>query len=199
MSKVSAVIEDQPVFLDVDDVAPEDRDVVKPKADPTCQECGEPLPWKGTGFRPKYCALHKPLRGPKGDKESKSEDTRRKPGRPANSVAVDRAISSLEMLYGTVGTGLRLSIAPNVGSALVGHREELAESYRMLLETNKAVRDWFSKAEEKAAWLPILVVHGDLIAQVLMAKQFGRMSAEEAEAVADQVAQDGLWGNAPAA
>jgi hypothetical protein len=84
---------------------------------------------------------------------------------------VNRAVDSIRMIYAIGGTALNRTIAPTVGAAVFNDAEKLAESYRMLLETNKQVRDWFAQAEGKAAWLPILVVHADLALNIALAGQ----------------------------
>lgn len=168
------------------------KDRVTPKADPTCIVCGKPLEWKGTGFRPKYCADDKPTRHDK----ILAEDEKPK---PRANPAVNRAIISIELLYRLGGTGLAMTVAPRLGTSIVADREKLAESYRMLLETNKAVRDWFAETEKKAAWLPILIVHADLVVNTVMSAQMEKQTRQQA---AQQTEEDAPpvytgWTDAP--
>jgi Icc-related predicted phosphoesterase len=41
----------------------------------------------------------------------------------------------------------------------------------MLLESNARFRKWFGEVESKAAWLPIVVVHGDLVVNAMLSRQ----------------------------
>jgi hypothetical protein len=156
-------------------------DPVTPKGDLLCAVCDTPLSWSGKGFRPKYCPEHKASRSHRPAAESKAA-----PGPKAsrNNAAVNRAVESLELLYGMTGTALRVTVAPALGGQVVDERVKLAESYRMLLETNARVRAWFAEVEGKAAWLPILVAHGDLAVNVLMASKVAKMAQAQAEQAA---------------
>jgi hypothetical protein len=151
---------------DLDAVFPDDP--IPPRADPVCAVCETPLEWSGKGFRPKYCADHKRGKGqPAASKAEKTTATKA----TRNNPQVNRAVDSIRMIYALTGTALNRTIAPTIGAEVFNNSDRLAESYRMLLETNKQVRDWFAQAEGKAAWLPILVVHADLALNIALAGQ----------------------------
>lgn len=157
---------------DLDAVFPDDP--IVPRTDPVCAVCETPLEWSGKGFRPKYCADHKRGKGApaaaKGDKAATPKTAR-------NNPQVNRAVDSIRMIYALTGTALNRTVAPTIGAAVFNNADKCAESYRMLLETNKQVRDWFAQAEGKAAWLPILVVHADLALSIALAGQQQRGQA----------------------
>jgi hypothetical protein len=152
---------------DLDAVFPDDP--ISPRTDPVCAVCETPLEWSGKGFRPKYCADHK--RGKGKPAASKTEKVTAAPKSTRNSPQVNRAVDSIRMIYSLGGAALNRTVAPKIGAEIFNHSTELAESYRMLLETNKQVRDWFAAAEGKAAWLPILVVHADLALSIALSGQ----------------------------
>ena len=164
-----------------------DVDEITPTPDLTCKVCGAPLQRKPKGFQPVYCDEHKrgkgktgrPVGRPRKDGTPPGSDSTPKPAAPRNNAAINRAISTLEMIYGMIGTGMTMTVAPGLGRQVVNSRADLAESYRMLLETNKAFRDWFAGVEDKAAWLPIIVVHGDLIVNYLLSRQIRSFGPEE--------------------
>lgn len=169
-----------------------DADEITPTPDLACKVCGAPLQRKPKGFQPVYCDEHKrgkgktgrPVGRPRKDGTPPGSDSAPKTA-PRNNAAINRAISTLEMIYGMVGTGMTMTVAPGLGRQVVNSRADLAESYRMLLETNKAFRDWFAGVEDKAAWLPIIVVHGDLIVNYLLSRQ---LQAFEPDEVAEHMA-----------
>lgn len=159
------------LFQEADTDTPPVPDPITPKADPVCVVCDVPLDWSGKGFRPKYCADHK--RGGKSANEKTATGTPAAP-KNRNNAAINRAISSIELLYGMTGTALQVTVAPTIGRRVVGHRQQLAESYRALLETNAQVRKWFAEAEGKAAWLPIVVVHADFILNTVVTSKLAK-------------------------
>lgn len=122
----------------------------------SCEVCGAPLSYGGRGRKPRFCDEHKPRRG------SASSSTR------GSSGIVARAITELEAVYGTAGLGLRY-VDKISGEIVYNNRAELAESWRMLLDTNKKVRDLFAKIEGSAAWLPLITTHVNLIASIWIA------------------------------
>ena len=149
-----------------DDIPPKDNfafvDEVPEKGNPvnapeyTCITCGTELFYGGRGRKPKYCDEHKPNR-------SSSSSTKR-----TSSAVVERAILELDALYS--GMGLALKFVDETASKIVyDNSSKLAESYRMLLETNAKFRKLFLDIESKAAWMPILLVHGELIANIWIA------------------------------
>jgi hypothetical protein len=132
-----------------------------------CQVCGTEIPYAGRGRKPLYCEEHKPA----------SHKAKTSTGN--NATIVNRAIGELTMLYGLAGVGIRY-VDPIAGMIVTENRDKLAESYRMLLETNAKIRKLFTEIEGKAAWLPILVVHGDVIAAIMLARA-ARKSVQEGE------------------
>ena len=129
------------------------------------------MEYSGKGRKPKRCDEHKRNRS-----SSTSVGTTR------NKVLVDRAVTELTMLYGMAGQGIKV-VQPVIGEAVYDKREALAESYRMLLETDARFRKLFASMESKAAWLPIIAVHGDLIASIWIAFKINAMEPEHAESV----------------
>lgn len=137
-----------------------------PGATVECSVCGTAIPYAGRGRKPLYCDEHKP------------PSHAAKASRPGgSSLVVNRAVGELRMLYGMAGVGLRY-VSPSAGNIVYDNRDKLAESYRMLLETNKRFRELFAELEGKAAWLPILVIHGDVIAAIMLARAMERQARE---------------------
>ena len=162
-----------PVFEFVDSV-PDAGNPVE-TGDLTCATCGTGLSWSGRGRKPKYCDEHK--------RRSGVPATSRK-GSPA---VVERAVDELKMLYAVGGQGLKF-VNPIAGEAIVENSDKLAESYRLLLETNTRFRKLFQSMESKAAWLPIIIAHGDVIASILIASKLQKASAATDDAeVPDEV------------
>lgn len=126
-----------------------------PVSELSCKKCGTPLTYSGRGRKPTMCDDCKPSR-------SASTSTGK------STALVSRAISELEMVYGVGGQALKY--ADKIAGELVyQNRAELAESWRLVLETNKRVRDLFAKIEGNAAWLPLITVHANLIASIWFA------------------------------
>jgi hypothetical protein len=92
----------------------------------------------------------------------------KKPGshHVTNASVVNRAIAELELLYGLIGAGTRF-VDPVAGEVIVERREDLAGSWRNLLATNKAVRDFFAASEKYSAWLPVIAVHAQVAAAIM--------------------------------
>lgn len=142
-------------FTFVDDV-PESGNPV-PDDLPSCVVCGAPVEYSGRGRKPKYCSEHKPSRG-QSAVSGKS------------SVLVTRAIDELTVLYGVLGQGIKFR-QPLAGELIFENRDKLAESYRMMLETNARFRKLFQKIESSAAILPIIAAHGQLAMTIYAASQ----------------------------
>lgn len=140
-----------------------------PTADLTCEVCGTGLSYGGRGRKPRFCDEHKPARG-KGS------------GRRSGGPIVDRAITEIGVLYGFAGQGVKF-IDPAAGELIYDQRGKLAESYRLLLETNSRFRKLFADLEGKAAWLPIIAVHGDLIANIMIMRAVRKAEALVAQPV----------------
>lgn len=149
---MTATIDD--TFTFVDEI-PEAGNPVSTSSTLACETCGTPLEYGGRGRKPRFCDEHKPSRG-KGTGSS-----------ARSSAVVDRAISELTLLYSFAGKGIAYA-DHGAGVMVMDAAPKLAESYRMLLETNAKFRKMFADLEGKAAWLPILVVHGDLVAAILL-------------------------------
>lgn len=129
-----------------------------PSHDLTCVVCGAPLEYSGHGRKPKYCDEHRPTRG-----------STARTGR-ASSTTVERAVNELTVLYGLIGQGVKFA-DNTIGERIFDSRDKLGESYRMLLETNKRFLKLFGQLESSAAWLPILIAHGELAMGIYAAKQ----------------------------
>jgi hypothetical protein len=84
----------------------------------------------------------------------------------SNASVVNRAIAELELLYGLIGAGTRF-VDPVAGTVIVERREDLAGSWRNLLATNKAVRDFFAASEKYSAWLPVIAVHAQVAGAIM--------------------------------
>lgn len=142
-------------FTFADDI-PESGNPV-PDNMPSCVVCAAPLEYTGRGRKPKYCAEHKPSRG-QSAVSGKS------------SAIVNRAIDELTVLYGVLGQGIKFR-QPLAGELIFQQRDKLAESYRMMLETNSRFRRLFQKIETSAAILPIIAAHGQLAMAIYTAQQ----------------------------
>lgn len=147
-----------------------------------CETCGKPLTYGGRGRKPRFCDEHK------------RNATARTGGR-GKSAVVDRAIVELRVLYGVAGKGLSYWDR-GAGELVIDNSDKLAESYRLLLETNDKFRKLFADIENKAAWLPILMVHGDLIAAIMIRRAFEKtikaQEAKEAE-TQEESSPDNVW------
>lgn len=135
-------------------------------SDLTCEVCGTGLVYSGRGRKPRFCEEHK--RGSSSGSKS--------PGRRSGAT-VERAIIELGALYGFAGQGIKF-IDRDAGELVYQQRDKLAESYRMLLETNSRFRKLFADLEGKAAWLPIIAVHGDLIANIMIMRAIRKAQPE---------------------
>jgi hypothetical protein len=165
----------EPVFTFVDDV-PEEGNPISPSPDLTCRVCGTGLIYSGRGARPKYCDEHKRRSG------VAREGSRTARG---GTVVVSRAITELTMMYSLAGAGVRF-LDPIAGGLIGDNSEKLAESWRLLLETNAKIRKLFLEVEGGAAWLPIVVVHADLIGSIWLAHGLAKAAANEEKAMAAQ-------------
>lgn len=146
------------------DAVPEAGNPV-PAHDLTCVVCGAPLDYSGHGRKPKYCDEHRPTRGASA-RTGKS------------SVLVDRAVNELTVAYGLIGQGAKF-LDPVIGEMLFDSRGSLGESYRMLLETNKRFLKLFGQLESSAAWLPIIMAHGQLAMAIYTAKQLDALKRQD--------------------
>lgn len=140
----------------VDDV-PEQGNPV-PSGLPTCVVCGADIDWAGRGRKPKYCPEHKPSRGASAASGKGS------------SAVVERAVNELSVFYGVIGQGIKFRNPP-VGETVFQSRDKLAESWRMMLETNARFRKLFMKLESSAAIIPVLAAHGELIMAIYVQQQ----------------------------
>lgn len=130
--------------------------------DLACVTCGKPLIYSGHGRKPKYCDEHK-----------RATSAPKKSGR--NGAVVDRAIDELTALYGYGGQITKFKY-PDIGEHVYQNREKLAESYRLLLESNARFRKLFQQWESKAAWLPILIAHGDVISAIWFQSRINKLA-----------------------
>lgn len=147
------------------DAVPEAGNPVK-GTDLTCEVCGTPLIYAGSGRKPKFCDEHKRATGSKTARRS------------SNAAVVDRAVSELTLLYGLAGGALKF-VEPITGDAIYNNREKLGDSWRLLLETDARFRKLFADVESKAAWLPIIAVHGDLIASIMLSRSLSKKLERE--------------------
>lgn len=159
------------------DAVPEPGNPVPTSGGPVCSVCGTSIPYAGRGRKPTLCDDHKNNRksAPTGGRKS---------------AVVERAISELGMMYGLAGIGLKYA-SPAAGEIVYENREKLAESYRMLLETNDRIRKLFADIEGKAAWLPIVIVHGDIVAAIMFARAIEK--AQRIEPDGEQESPPGLF------
>lgn len=179
MTNAASPSAQDPTVEFIDD-APEDGNPITPGPDFTCEVCGTGLTYGGRGRKPRFCVEHKP------GAKSTSGSTRR------STISVDRAITELEMLHGMGGQAIKLVLSPRAGEIVYTEREKLAESWRMLLETNKRVRDMFTNLESKAAWLPMVIAYGDVMAAIWLSGKAEKMLQREYQAQqAEQAAQNG--------
>jgi hypothetical protein len=164
------------------DSIPDAGNPISPGPDLACVVCGTGLVYSGRGARPKYCDEHR-KRDNRRDGPSGSRIAR------GGSAVVSRAITELTMVYSLTGAGVRF-VDPIAGGLITDNSEKLAESWRLLLETNAKVRKLFLEIEGSAAWLPIVVVHADLIGSIWLAHGLAKAAAKEAaeEATREYVA-----------
>lgn len=143
-------------FSFVDDV-PEKGNPI-PSSDYQCVVCGTDLVYSGRGRKPKYCDEHKPSRS-----KVTSTATKRVSG-----AIVERAITEIAAVYSGIALPLKF-VSPIASTVVYDNADKLAESYRLLLETSAKFRKLFMELESKAAWLPILTMHGEIIANIWIA------------------------------
>lgn len=153
-------------FSFVDDV-PEKGNPVS-SSDFQCEVCGTDLVYSGRGRKPKRCDEHK--RG-----RSTTTTTKR-----ASTAIVDRAVTEIGAVYAAAGLGLKF-INPTASQIVYDNSDKLAESYRLLLETNARFRKLFMELESKAAWLPIITMHGELIANIWIATAMNKAAMNRVE------------------
>lgn len=146
-------------------------DPVNPAYDAACRVCADPIPWSGKGRPPTLCPEHS-----KKTTRAEKDAYRAKVGRaaqpttgisvgeekPKSSPKVERAVRTLRGAYGSVGKAVEKFVSPAAGQFVQLNRSDLAESYRLALETSPKFLAFFDKAETGMAWLPILAVHVDL-------------------------------------
>ena len=138
-----------------------------------CVYCGTGIMYAGTGSKPKYCEEHKTA------KSRKEPETPRPVGRPSGrALKVNNAIESLEFVYKIVGTGIGY-VDPVASATVTEAAPKLAGSYRRMLETNDKFLKLFESADEKMAWLPIVITHGQLIMAIVASKNGISVSPEQ--------------------
>lgn len=140
-------------------------------AEYTCEICGTEIFYSGRGRKPKRCDEHK---------RGKAAATATGSSRRASGAIVDRAVSEIEMLYTMGGQALKF-VNPIAGETVYDNATKLAESYRLLLETDARFRKMFQKMESKAAWLPILTMHAQVVASIWIASGVARMEKLNSE------------------
>lgn len=131
-----------------------------------CKVCDTPLTYGGRGPKPQYCDEHK--------RSSRNPNTRTTGGASTNAL-IERAILQLDAGYRMIAAASKFVAGEEVAGQVNEKSGELAESWRSMLEVNKKFRDSFAKVEKSAAWLPVVMVHGDLIASIMMSRQMQRM------------------------
>lgn len=164
VSTADTITPESVTFLD--DV-PESGNPRPTSSDLRCLTCNIPLTYGGRGRKPKYCDDHKQTTHNAGGGG----------GRTPNKALVDRAVSQLELAYQLSGSGL-VFIAPVSGQVIARESTKLAESWRPMLESNKKLRDFFIKVEKTAAWLPLIMAHGD-VALAIVAEVQQRQQPQE--------------------
>lgn len=158
----------EPEFIFVDDVPESGNPVAKDiPPDFACEECGTPLTYAGRGRKPKYCDEHKPGRTGSATK-SRGSST-------GNLALIERAINELEAIYGISAQAIKF-VDDRSGKIVYEDRRKLAESWRALLETNKKFRNAFAELEQKTAWLPVIMAHGDVAAAIFFSRAAERIN-----------------------
>lgn len=130
-----------------------------------CVTCGTPLEYSGRGAKPKYCDKHKRSRAGTSNRSAKT------------SAIVTRAIDELDLVYSMAGQAVSMKYAMP-GEVIHDNSRDLAESYRMLLETNAKFRKLFVDVESKAAWLPIVMVHAKIASTIFMGMKVADVTTE---------------------
>lgn len=143
------------------DVPGEQGNPVPLSTDLECAYCGTGLIYAGVGTKPKYCDEHKTAK-------SRKEPEAPKPvGRPSGkALRVTNAIESLEFVYKAAGIGVGY-LDPSASAIVVDAAPSLAGSYRRMLETNEKFLKLFESADEKMAWLPIVIAHGQIVMAIM--------------------------------
>jgi hypothetical protein len=168
----------EPTFEFVDEVP--DRGNPKPRAELTCVTCGTALTYSGRGAKPKYCDQHRKY-------DPRRQGAGMSAGR-SNAIA-GRAITELTMMYSLAGAGLRF-VDPIAGGLVTDNAEKLAESWRLLIETNAKVRKLFLEIEGGAAWLPVVIVHADLIGSIWLAHGLAKAARQAEKEQSERVDSD---------
>lgn len=168
MNLEDEITPDKDSFSFVEDV-PEKGNPVS-SSEFTCEVCGTDLVYSGRGRKPKRCDEHK-----------RGKTTATATGRRASGAIVDRAVDEITMLYTMGGQALKF-INPIAGETVFNNAEKLGESYRLLLETDARFRKMFQKMESKAAWLPILTMHAQIVASIWIASGVSKMEKLNSEA-----------------
>lgn len=152
-----------PDGFDFVDVPGEQGNPVQTSTDLRCEFCGTGLIYAGRGAKPRFCDEHKTAKL-RGEGES------RPVGRPSGKGAqVVRAVDTLTFGYRAVGTAVGY-VDKSTSLVIVDAAPTLAASYTRLLETNDRFLKLFAEAEDKLAWLPILIAHGSLAMAIVAAR-----------------------------
>ena len=143
------------------DAPGEQGNPVPQTADLSCEFCGTGLIYAGRGAKPRFCDDHK-------RPQDRGEKPDAKPvGRPSGKgLRVANAIDSLTFVYNVAGTGLGY-VDPVASKVVTQNASKLAESYRRMLETNDKFLKLFETADEKMAWLPIVITHGQIAMAII--------------------------------
>lgn len=153
-----------------------------------CEECGREISTP-SGRKPKVmlCEEHRKTSGRQGSRQTRTS--------PASTQAlIDRAVTQLESGYRLVAAGAKFADAEAAG-VIGDSADKLAESWRMMLETNKKFRDMFAKMEKTSAWLPVIVAHGDVASAIIMSRALRRaMAQSEAQHRASAEGQESPYG-----
>lgn len=168
-----------PEFIFVDDV-PESGNPVSKDVPPdfACEECGAPLTYAGRGRKPRFCDEHKPGRSSSSGKPRGSST--------GNLALIERAVNELEAIYGISAQAIKF-VDERSGKIVYDDRRKLAESWRALLETNKKFRNAFVELEQKTAWLPVIMAHGDVAAAIFFSRAAERINAALSEEMTNGV------------
>ena len=153
-----------PAGFEFVDAPGEQGNPVQTSQDLNCEYCGTGLIYGGVGRKPRFCEEHKRPQD-RGEKEPS------KPiGRPSGKgLRVTSAIESLEFVYKVAGTGLNY-VDPVASKVVTDNATKLAESYRRMLETNDKFLKLFETADEKMAWLPIVITHGQIAMAIVASR-----------------------------
>ena len=153
----------QPAGYDFVDSPGEQGNPVLTSTDLNCEYCGTGLIYAGRGTKPRFCDEHKKAK-------DRGEGEASKPvGRPTGKGAsVARAVDTLSFVYKIAGTGLGY-VDPAASAVVTANSDKLAQSYTRLLETNAKFLKLFETAEDKMAWMPIVIMHSQIVMAIVAA------------------------------